>query len=143
MRSLTPTLDSVDATSPFRAELASSLSFEQAALWLRGDRRPFALSGDWLGGLCVLGSEPVRTAGAGEDPFGVIEQHPSVGDRSAGLPAVGGGWVGWLGYGLGALVECLPPPPPAPVPRRLFSLAYYDHVLVFDGDRWWFEALWS
>ncbi len=56
---------------------------------------------------------------------------------------VGGGWVGWLGYGLGARIERLPPSPPAPIPRPEFSLAFYDHVLVHDGERWWFEGLWS
>ncbi len=56
---------------------------------------------------------------------------------------VGGGWVGWLGYGLGARVEALPPSPPAPHPRPAFSLAFYDHVVLFDGARWWFEGLWS
>src|SRR5262249_28630779 len=40
-----------------------------------------------------------------------------------------------------ALIEHLPPSPPAPVPRPAFSLAFYDHVLVHDGERWWFEAL--
>ena len=44
---------------------------------------------------------------------------------------------------MGSLVERLPPPPPAPVPRPAFSLAFYDHVVVWDGERWWFEALWS
>ncbi len=54
---------------------------------------------------------------------------------------VGGGWVGWLGYGLGSRIEELPPGPPAPSPRPMFSLAYYDHVIVLDQGRWWFEAL--
>ena len=107
---------------------------------MRGDRRPFALAGDWLGGLCVLGSEPVRVAGGDDDPFEVLEQVPDV---SGGEAAVGGGWVGWLGYGLGGRIEELPPTPPAPVPCEPFSLAFYDHVIVFDGERWWFEALWS
>ena len=56
---------------------------------------------------------------------------------------VGGGWVGWLGYGLGSLIERLPPSPPAPVPCPPFSLAFYDHVVLHDGSRWWFEGLWS
>src|SRR5205085_1800482 len=58
-----------------------------------------------------------------------------------GAAAVGGGWVGWVGYGLGARIEELPPGPPAPVPQPLCALAYYDHVIVYDGGRWWFEAL--
>ena len=108
---------------------------------LRGDRRPFALVGEWLGGLCVLGSEPVQVAGGDDDPFAVLEQVPDLGP--VGDVAVGGGWVGWLGYGLGGRIEELPPPPPAPIPCDPFSLSFYDNVVVFDGERWWFEALWS
>jgi para-aminobenzoate synthetase/4-amino-4-deoxychorismate lyase len=48
-----------------------------------------------------------------------------------------------LGYGLGARIERLPPSPPAPAPQPPFAWAFYDHVVVFDGERWWFEALWS
>ncbi len=55
---------------------------------------------------------------------------------------VGGGWFGWLGYGLGALVEDLPPRPPRPNPLPDAHLAFYDHVLRMDPEgRWWFEAL--
>jgi para-aminobenzoate synthetase/4-amino-4-deoxychorismate lyase len=128
---------------PFREELESELSPAEAVGWLRGEERPFALIGEWLGGLTVLGSAPARVAGSGEDPFAVIDSGAPVlaGDDAA--VRVGGGWVGWLGYGLGARIERLPPSPPAPIPRPDFSLAFYDHVLVHDGERWWFEALWS
>jgi para-aminobenzoate synthetase/4-amino-4-deoxychorismate lyase len=155
MRSLHTVGDSGEIATGIRVELESTLSFEQAARWLRDDRRPFALAGDWLGGLYVLGSEPVRVASVNEDPFDAIERQVSVdfgeaadvaaalGGVAADRPVVGGGWVGWFGYGLGGLVERLPPPPPAPMPRAPFSLAYYDHAIVFDGRRWWFEALWS
>ncbi len=146
--------------SAVRLPLDSVLSPEQAVLSLRGDSRPFALVGDWFSGVCVLGSEPVCVAGPDEDPFSVLERMPQLatdltGDvtRTTGglpsgasgspMPLVGGGWVGWLGYRLGALIERLPPPPPAPVPMPPFSLAFYDHAVVFDGERWWFEALWS
>ena len=121
--------------------LRSALTPEQAVLWLRGDARPFALVGDWLGLGAVLGSEPLRVAPADCDPFELLDELPDVDGGDAVV--VGGGWVGWLGYGLGARIERLPPPPPAPVPRPSFSLAFYDHVVVFDGQQWWFEALWS
>jgi anthranilate/para-aminobenzoate synthase component I/branched-subunit amino acid aminotransferase/4-amino-4-deoxychorismate lyase len=128
--------------TPFREELECHLSPAQAVGWLRGEERPFALVGEWLGGLAVLGSAPARAASVSADPFVVFDSQPSVvgGDESV---RVGGGWVGWLGYGLGARIEELPPSPPAPIPRPEFSLAFYDHVLVHDGERWWFEALWS
>jgi para-aminobenzoate synthetase / 4-amino-4-deoxychorismate lyase len=116
------------------------LAPERALLWLRGDERPFALVGDWLGAVAVLGSEPVSVVGPDADPFSVLEIQPDV---RGGKAAVGGGWVGWLGYGLGARIERLPPTPPAPVPRPPFSWGFYDHVVLFDGERWWFEGLWS
>ena len=121
--------------------LRCALTPEQAVLWLRGDAGPFALVGDWLGLGAVLGSEPLRVAPADCDPFELLDELPDVDGGDAVV--VGGGWVGWLGYGLGARIERLPPPPPAPVPRPSFSLAFYDHVVVFDGEQWWFEALWS
>ena len=131
----------VQRTTGLRERLDCKLSVEEAVLRLRGDRRPFALVGEWFGGLCILGSEPVRVAACEEDPFEVVQEVPDV--VGAGDVAVGGGWVGWLGYGLGGRIEELPPAPPAPVPCEPFSLAFYDHVIVFDGARWWFEALWS
>ena len=121
-------------------ELDSGLEPHEAAAWLRGDERPFALAGEWLGGLTLLGSFPERVADPDADPFSVIESQPSV---SEGEVAVGGGWVGWLGYGLGSLVEQLPPSPPAPIVCPAFSLAFYDHIVLHDGERWWFEGLWS
>ena len=117
-------------------------------MWLRGDARPFALVGDWLGGGAIFGSEPIREAGPDADPFALLDARGELGASDAavvgaGAAAVGGGWVGWFGYGLGATIERLPPGPPAPVRQPRFSLAFYDHVVVFDGARWWFEALWS
>jgi para-aminobenzoate synthetase / 4-amino-4-deoxychorismate lyase len=127
---------------PFREQLRCDLSAAEAVTWLRGEERPFALIGEWLGGLTVLGSAPARMASAASDPFSVIGSQPTVDDGDTNV-RVGGGWVGWLGYGLGGRIERLPPSPPAPNPRADFSLAFYDHVLVHDGQTWWFEALWS
>jgi para-aminobenzoate synthetase/4-amino-4-deoxychorismate lyase len=124
---------------PFRVALESDLTPVEAVGWLRGEERPFALVGEWLGGVAVLGSDPVQIARADEDPFALVGSQPEMADGEA---LIAGGWVGWLGYGLGALIERLPPSPPAPMPRPLFSLAFYDHVVVYDGERWWFEALW-
>jgi para-aminobenzoate synthetase/4-amino-4-deoxychorismate lyase len=137
---------------PFRVPLESDLAPEEAISWLRDDERPFALAGEWLGGLTLLGSYPARIAALGDDPFSVIETQPDLdagepvaADGAPGAPdaVVGGGWVGWLGYGLGALVEQLPPSPPAPIRCPPFSLAFYDHVVLHYGSRWWFEGLWS
>jgi hypothetical protein len=124
----------------FRHPLASSLAPQEAVLWLRGDTRPFALCGDWFGGLTMLGSEPVSVADPSIDPFRLLDQQPEL---PPGDVAVGGGWVGWLRFQLGARIEDLPPPPPAPLRRPPFSLAFYDHVVLYDGERWWFEGLCS
>ncbi len=67
----------------------------------------------------------------------------STSSRRRGAKAeVGGGWFGWLGYGLGARIERLPPPPPRPVALPAAHLAFYDHVLRQDAEgSWWFESL--
>jgi para-aminobenzoate synthetase/4-amino-4-deoxychorismate lyase len=128
-----------EALQSVRVPLDSCLTLEDAVRWLRGDPRPFALVGDWLGGTALIGSDPVRIAEADDDPFDALETVPPV----EGEAVVGGGWVGWLSYGLGAVIERLPPPPPARVARPLFSLAFYDHLVRYDGEHWWFEALMS
>ena len=40
---------------------------------LRGDDRPFALIGAWAGGGALLGSEPVRVSGPGDDLFALLD----------------------------------------------------------------------
>jgi para-aminobenzoate synthetase/4-amino-4-deoxychorismate lyase len=128
------------AATATRVALRSRHTPEQALLALRDDDHPFALIGDWAGGGAILGSEPVEIAAPDADPFATLDRQPPVGDVTAG--AVGGGWFGYLGYGLGGRVERLPPSPPRPVPLPPFWLAFYDHVLRLDsGGRWWFEAL--
>src|SRR6185436_8623165 len=111
-----------------------------AALLVRGDVRPFALCGAWAGGGAVAGSEPVRVAREDEDPFALLDELPSI----DGAEGFGGGWVGYLGYGLGRRIEDVSAPPPRPVALPAFALAYYDHVVRCDPEgRWWFEALWT
>jgi para-aminobenzoate synthetase/4-amino-4-deoxychorismate lyase len=133
----------VKGASPRRVALASALTAAEAIPHLRGERAPFALVGDWLGEgeIAILGCDPVVVAPPDGDPFALLDRRPAV------LPnaevRVGGGWFGWLGYGLGARMESLPPPPPRPVPCPAFSLAQYDHVAIRDRDGWWFEALWT
>ena len=96
---------------------------------LRGAERPFLLLGAWAGGGAILGANPLRD-----------ESHPPTGCDSAGI--VGGGWFGWLGYGLGSQIENLPPQPPRPHALPDHDVAFYDHVWRLDADgQWWFEAL--
>jgi para-aminobenzoate synthetase/4-amino-4-deoxychorismate lyase len=121
-----------------REPLDTGLSPQDVLRALRGDRMPFLLAGEWAGGGAVAGSEPIRVAEPGEDPFALVDQ-PEV-DGPEG--AVGGGWFGWLGFALGGMVERLPPAPPRPVPLPSAGLGFYDHVLRLDErGRWWFEAL--
>src|SRR5215213_2988453 len=127
-----------------RIELDGDLSAAEGCLLVRGDERPFGLAGDWAGGGALVGSEPLRVAGADEDPFELLDRQPAVEDAGDDAGAVGGGWFGFLGYNLGARLERGPPPPPRHVPLPDFTLAFYDHILRLDPHgRWWFEALWT
>ncbi|MGH2764016.1 MAG: aminodeoxychorismate synthase component I, partial [Thermoleophilaceae bacterium] len=115
-----------------------------AALLVRDDSRPFALVGAWAGARALVGSEPLVVAAAEVDPFSLLDVQPSLEGGDQGEGAVGGGWFGFLGYGLGARVETVPPGPPRQVPLPPFALSFYDHLLRLDASgRWWFEALWS
>jgi para-aminobenzoate synthetase/4-amino-4-deoxychorismate lyase len=131
-----------------RIGLDWDLSEIAVARLVRGDARPFALIGRWAGGGALIGSEPVRIATAAEDPFALLDQHPLVantGDTDEPHPTapVGGGWIGYLGYGLGRRLEPVAAGPPSPAAVPEFALGYYDHMLRRDADgRWWFEALW-
>src|SRR5438309_8462903 len=133
---------SLAPTALVRQRLPWRLPPHAAALLVRDDAHPFALIGDWAGGGALIGSEPVRIAAAGDDPFALLDDQPAVGPAPAG--AVGGGWFGYLGYALRDRVEVAAPSPPPPRRPPDFALAYYDHLLHADTDgRWWFEALWS
>lgn len=114
-----------------------SLPPARVLLALRDEPWAFALTGRWAGGGAIVGCAPTRLLEAA-DPFEKLEDLPA----PAGEASVGGGWFGWLGYGLGARVERLPPRPPRPIPLPDAHLAFYDHVLRMDPDgTWWFESL--
>ena len=90
----------------------------------------------------MVGSDPLVVVEDAEDPFALLDEQPEI---TAACPVrSGGGWVGYLGYGLGRLVERLPASARRPVPVPSSILAFYDHLLVRDDSgNWWFEALWS
>lgn len=132
-----------EAARPMRIALEGDVPAGQEVLLVAGDRRPFALVGEWAGGGAIVGSEPVRVAGADEDPLDLIAESR---DRSGDAPDsfVGGGWFGYLGYGIGVPGELRAVQPPARDRLPLFMLARYDHLLRLDREgQWWFEALWT
>ncbi|MGA2528161.1 MAG: aminodeoxychorismate synthase component I [Acidimicrobiales bacterium] len=106
------------------------------------DARPFALVGSWAGGRALIGSDPLVVVEGSQDPFAVLDEQPMIKKAPPGV--TGGGWVGYLGYDLGRMIERLPAPPRRPVPMPSSILAFYDHLVVLDeSGQWWFEALWS
>jgi para-aminobenzoate synthetase / 4-amino-4-deoxychorismate lyase len=106
---------------------------------VRSDPYPVALLGAWAGGSDIVASGPLRTCRAPE-PWAAALDEPL--PDLAG-PGFGGGWIGYLGFGLAGQV--LPVPPAPGDARRLpaWWLGYYDHVLRRDRvtGRWTFEAL--
>ena len=125
-----------------REQLASDVDPLHAVRWLRGEPRSVALSGVWAGGDLLLASHPVAVAAEDDDPFALLDAQPEV--ATLGATGVGGGWLGWLGFGLGRALEPVPPPPPRRQRVPLFDLAFHDHVVRRDADgQWWFEALWT
>ena len=134
-------LRACERPSLFRAPLRCRLSIDVALRCLHDTERPFALVGAWTGGGALFGCSPVRIATDEEDPFALIAR-TSI-DRGHGA-GVGGGWVGYLGYGLRTRIEAVDPSPPRLRPMPSFVLAYYDHVVRCNPTgAWWFEALWS
>ncbi|MFA9272475.1 MAG: hypothetical protein ACEQSX_17305 [Baekduiaceae bacterium] len=125
---------------PFdRHLLAEGVTLAAVARAVAPDDRPFVLTGRWAAGSTIAGSAPMRDLAPGEDPFAALDDLPT----SRTTATFGGGWVGLLGFALGARVEDLPPSPPA---RGATSpehrLAFYDHVVRLDADgRCWLETL--
>ncbi len=125
----------------YRVPLDWDLGPEQAVLLVRGDACPFALLGAWANSLAVIGAEPVRVAGADEDPFALLDDLDAI---PADGDAVGGGWFGYLGYELGRQLEPIGASPPVTTTLPALALAFYDNVVRLDKrGQWWFEALWT
>ena len=94
---------------------------------------PAFLHGRWQGGGAVLAVDPVATlAGTGPAAIAALDVQPDVDSGDAPPGAIGGGYLGSLGYG--AL---------AGDPRSGAQFGFYDHLLRFDGAGWRFEMLWT
>ncbi|MER7010771.1 aminodeoxychorismate synthase component I [Saccharopolyspora sp. NPDC000359] len=99
----------------------------------RGLPPPAALTGDWFGGSAVLAPSVRIDATPPERAFSTVDTATAHAEPGP----VGGGWIGYLGYGL-------TDPGRHARPRRLPTAAWgwADHVLRRDaGGQWWFEAL--
>jgi aminodeoxychorismate synthase component I len=109
---------------------------------VRDDRHPVALVGAWAGGGAVIASEPRLTRSPPQD-LGDVLDGPCPGLGVVG--GFGGGWIGYLGYGLAGDLMDIPPAPGGPRRLPAWWFGYYDHVLRQDGPsgRWFFEALWT
>jgi len=110
---------------------------------VRADPHPAALLGTWAGGSDIVASDPVRVCCAPGRPGDVLDAPlPGLAPARAGA-AFGGGWIGYLGFGLAGEVLPVPPAPGAPGQLPAWWFGYYDHVLRRDRatGRWSFEAL--
>ena len=111
---------------------------------VRADAHPAALFGAWAGGSDIIAAEPTATRCDPGLPWDALDQPwPAAAAVGADSPVFGGGWLGYLGFGLAG--DVLPEPPAPGGARRLPTtwLGYYDHVLRRDraSGRWFFEAL--
>src|SRR5260221_7645479 len=129
---------------------------------VRDDAHPVALVGAWAAGGAVIGSEPHLTRSPPQC-LGDVLDSPSPGAArgaraldgdSAPWPepagesadaAFGGGWIGYLGYGLAGDLMDMPPAPGGPRQLPAWWFGFHDQVLRQGGGsgRWFFEALWT
>ncbi|WP_380167023.1 chorismate-binding protein [Jannaschia sp. R86511] len=126
---------------------------------LAGRRRLAALAGRWSGTALLVTADPTEVheqgllpEAPGVDPAPDLARLVRTLDDARapvqvgpGVPAdaVGGGCVTLLGHALGRATGRVRTTAPATVGPRLPTVltSRHDHVLRFDGERWWAEAL--
>lgn len=109
--------------------LPTTLTAGEVLRAAQADPRPFALTGRWAGGCALVGFGPLVVLSDGDDPFDALDLQPALIDETP-KGAVGGGWIGYMGYQLATALERLPPsPPPGPVEAGRARLCFYDHLL--------------
>jgi para-aminobenzoate synthetase component 1 len=98
-----------------------------------------ALADGTRGRWSLIAAEPFQrievAAGAGEDPFAaladLIARHRI--DPDDGLPPLGPGAIGWLGYEAGRFADRMPAPLPEGLDLPDAAFGLYDCVAVFDA----------
>ena len=113
---------------------------------VRDDAYPAALLGAWAGGSDVICSEPVAVRSSPDLPWDMLgAAWPARTVAGCGCPSFGGGWIGYLGFGLASQVLPVPPAPGGSRQLPTWWFGYYDHVLRRDraSGQWFFEALWT
>src|SRR5260370_39214784 len=129
---------------------------------VRDAPHPVALVGAGAAGGAGIGSEPCLTRSTPQGLPDVLDSAPPGAGRGALLRAggsapwpgpsgegagagFGGGWIGYLGYGLAGDLMDIPAAPDGPRRLPAWWFGYYHHVLPQDGTsgRWVFEALWT
>jgi para-aminobenzoate synthetase / 4-amino-4-deoxychorismate lyase len=125
-----------------RRPLGWDLAPVDALRLVRSDAHPVALFGAWADGADVIGSEPVLVRSPPQSLADVVDS-PGLADPA--VPAFGGGWIGYLGFGFSGEVLPLPPAPGGPRQLPAWWFGHYDHVLRRDRStgEWLFEALWT
>lgn len=114
---------------------------------VRDDPYPVALLGTWAGGRDIVASDPLRVRSA-PGPAGKVLDAPLAGaSRGTGRTGAvfGGGWIGYLGFGVAEQMQPVPRAPGEPRQLPAWWFGYYDHVLRRDQitGLWVFEALWT
>src|SRR5215469_4617561 len=111
---------------------------------LRADAHPAALIGTWAGGSDIVVAEPTDVRSDPDSALAALDEGwPAQASADPDPAGFGGGWIGYLGFGLGGRILPVPPAPGAARRLPLAWLGYYDHALRRDraSGRWFFEAL--
>jgi para-aminobenzoate synthetase / 4-amino-4-deoxychorismate lyase len=110
---------------------------------LRDDAYPAALLGTWAGGSDIIVAEPRDARSEPESVLAALDEDWPSPAAGADQPVFAGGWIGYLGFGLGGRILPMPPAPGEARRLPLAWLGYYDNALRRDraSGRWFFEAL--
>lgn len=112
--------------APHRIPLDRAPSPEALLAALADRDRPVMVP---FAGCVIVACDPVELV-IGADVWAAVDIPCA--RRSLGAEAAAGGWIGLLGYDLGATIERLPPPHPDPGGPPVAALARYETIAIFD-----------